>query len=362
MKKFNKRLFGAMFTTLLMGLTACNGVKNVDPQPNDGGEYIVERPSIAVRKLSSGTNSNDNPYVTFGYTITPSNASDRSLITTLSWVTYNGIDDTDYYDSHIGDYLTVSVNESNNTITVTCLQNFSNQANLNIVCAANSQCTANIPIDYEVRLEDFNFNELRATTSYTVNNQTVQPWWAGTASSISATNYPNEIGVTCDYWDYGNIGSTVKMFNLPFGQYISRAAVYSYGSVDNVHENLTVSYSADAHCTLTALGSVSTNWPDKVRGYFDNTLIPNIIEYGYMTVGSFDTAVSDWAAQNLTAAETSDIHNNIMNIGFGIDVTFSGSNGVSSTIGISFTYSISGRFFDVALGSFAVEPGVEIVF
>lgn len=351
-----------MFTTLLMGLTACNGVKNVDPQPNDGGEYIVEKPSIAVRKLSSGTDNNSHNYVTFSYTITPSNASDRSLITTLTWVTHNGWEDPDYYDANISDYITASVNETNQTITVTCMQAFQNQANLNITCAANSQCTANIPIDYEVKLEDFNFNELKATTSYTVNNQTVQPWWAGTASSISTSYYPNEIDVTCDYWDYGNIGNTVRMFNLPFGQYIGRAAIYSYGSVDNVHESLTVSYSADAHCSLTALGSVSTNWTDKVRGYFDNTLIPNIVEYGYMTVGSFDTEASAWAAQNLTAAETSDIHNNIMNISFGIDVTFSGSNGVSSTIRISFAYSISGRFFDVALGSFAVEPGVEIVF
>lgn len=361
MKKINKRLFSAMFATLLMGLTACNGVKNVDPQPNDGGEYIVEKPSIAVRKLSSGTDNNSHNYVTFSYTITPANASDRSLITTLTWVTHNGWEDPDYYDANISDYITASVNETSQTITVTCMQAFQNQANLNITCAANSQCTANIPIDYEVRLDGFNFYELKQTSSYTMDGQTLQPWWAGTAESISITNYPSEIGATCSYWDYGNIASTTKMFNFPFNQYIGRAATYSYGSVDNTHETLTTTYSLDP-CSLTAFGSVSTNWPNKVKGFFDNNVLPGVVQNGFMTLASFDSAASAWAAQNLTAAETSDLHNNQFTLSFGVDVTYTGSNGVSSTIGISFSYSISGRFFDVALGSFAVEPGVEIIF
>lgn len=350
-----------MFTTLLMGLTACNGVKNVDPQSDNDEEFILKQPSIAVRKLSSGTDNNSHNYVTFSYTITPANASDRSLITSLTWVTHNGWEDPDYYDANISDYITASVNESSQTITVTCMQAFENQANLNIRCAANSQCTANIPIDYEVRLDGFSFDELKKTSSYTMGGQTLQPWWSGTAESISTTHYPSEIGVDCSCWDYGNIASTTKMFNFPFNQYIGRAAIYSYGSVDNAHETLTTTCSLTP-CSMTALGSVSTNWPDKVKGFFNNNILPGVVQNGFMTLASFDSAASTWAAQNLTAAETSDLHHNIFELSFAVDVTYTGSNGVSSTIAISFTYSISGLFFDVALGSFAVEPGVEIVF
>ena len=363
MKKFNKRLFGAMFTTLLMGLTACNGVKNVDPQPNDGGEYIVEKPSIAIRKLSSGTNSNDNPYVTFGYTITPSNASDRSIITTLSWLSYTGIADTDYYDSHIGDYLTVSVDESNTTITVTCLQAFSNQANLNITCAANSQCTTNVTIDYEVRLDEFNLAQahLNATTSYVENGQTIQPWWSGTCSSMDTSNSSQWLLTSNEFRDYSSYNSSAKIFNFPFNSYKAAAAVYSYGSVDNVHETLSVSYAVTRVVCSSMIG-LGASLESKLEQYFEDDVIPNCFEYTYMLASAFNSNASAWAATHLNASETSELHSKTFSLNFDINVTFSGSNGVSKTQAMQFAYWIDGRFFDVAVSSFALETDEGIVF
>lgn len=352
-----------MFITLLMGLTACNGVKNVDPQSDNDEEFILKQPSIAVRKLSSGTNSDSNPYVSFGYTITPSNASDRSIITTLSWLSYTGIEDTDYYDSHINDYLTVSVDESNTTITVTCLQAFSNQANLNITCAANNQCTTNVTIDYEVRLNDFNFAKahLNAATSYVENGQTIQPWWSGTCSSIDTSNSSQWLLTSNEFRDYSSYNSSAKIFNFPFNSYKAAAANYSYGSVDNVHETLFVSYAVTRVLCSSMIG-LGNSLGSKLVQYFEDDVIPNCFENTYMLASAFNNNASAWAATHLNAPETSELHSKIFSLNFDINVTFSGSNGVSKTQEMQFAYWIDGRFFDVAVSSFALETDEGIVF
>ena len=66
-----------------------------------------------------------------------------------------------------------------------------------------------------------------------------------------------------------------------------------------------------------------------------------------MTVGSFDSYVSSWAADNLTAAEASDIYNNMFSLIFDLDVEFNCSNGVTSTKEMTFQYMISGHFFNI---------------
>lgn len=363
MKKINKRLFSAMFTTLLMGLTACNGMKNVDPQPNDGGEYIVEKPSIAVRKLSSGTDNNSHNYVTFSYTITPSNASDRSVITTLTWVTHNGWEDPEYYDTNIGDFLTVSVNETNSTITLTCLQAFTNQANLNITCAANSQCTADIPIDYEIRLDQFNLSvaHLDATTSYTENGQTHQPWWSGAFTTLDVSNSSQWFLQSSEFTNYQSYNASARVFTFPFNSYKSAAAVYSYGTVDNQHETLSVECTF-TNVTVGSYVSISSSLVNKLEQYFETDILPNSIEYGYMTIADFSRSASAWAAANLNAAESSELHNQNPTLSYVLTVTFRGSNGVSKSQDISILHRFDGRFWDIPVSSFAVENGLEVVF
>lgn len=363
MKKINKRLFGAMFTTLLMGLTACNGVKNVDPQSDNDDELILKQPSIAVRKLSSGTNSNSNPYVTFGYTITPSNASDRSIITTLSWLSYTGIEDTAYYDSHINDYLTVSVSEENSTITLTCLQAFTNQANLNITCAANSQCTADVPIDYEIRLDQFNLSlaHLDATSSYTENGQTHQPWWSGAFTTLDTSNSSQWYLQSSEFTNYQSYNASARAFTFPFNSYKSAAAVYSYGTVDNQHETLSVECTF-RNVTVASYVSISASLKNKLEQYFESDILPNSIEYGYMTIADFSRSASAWAAANLNAAESSELHNQNPTLNYILTVTFRGSNGVSASQDISILHRFDGRFWDIPVSSFALENGVEVVF
>ena len=108
--------------------------------------------------------------------------------------------------------------------------------------------------------------------------------------------------------------------------------------------------------SLTAYGSVSTNWPNKVKTYFEDTIADMIYEdYTYMTVDAFDNAASTWAASYLTSAESSDLHSNMFSLSFDLDVTYGGSNGVSSTKNFAFTYMISGRFFDIAVRSLSTE-------
>ena len=338
MKKF---ISLALFGLLMVGTNGCSNNKQIS-EPVEEVQQV-----LSIRKLNSGVDSNDHSFVKFNYSISPSNASDRSVITTLSWVNQNVQD-------IISNYLTVLADESDYSITVTCLQSFSNQVNLNVRSAHNSECYVDIPIDYEVRLEDFDFTKLEKTASYQLNGSTVQPWWNGTADSITVNN-DSSISVDCSqYWDYGNISSTVRIFSFPFSQYIARAAEYIIGTVDNVSETLNVSYTLGS-CSLTAYGSVSTQWPSKVMELFDEDILPNIVEYGYMTVGSFDSYVSSWAADNLTAAEASDIYNNMFSLVFDLDVEFNGSNGVTSTKEMTFQYMISGHFFNIPVRSLSTE-------
>ena len=345
MKKF---LTLALFGLLLGGTVGCSQIK----QSENEEPIEVIRPVLSIRKLASGLDSNNHSYVKFNYTISPSNASDRSIITTLTW-TEEGAD----IEFPMQYYINCSVDESDSSITVTCLQAFMFQANLNVRSASNRDCYVDIPIDYESRLTGFIWTELEKSSSYTLNGQTVQPWWSGTAESID-TQYSesnDEISLSCQYWDYGNISGSTKMFNFPFYSYINRAAIYSYGSVDNQHETLNTTLTL-GQFSLTAYGSVSTNWPNKVKAYFEDTIADMIYEdYTYMTVDAFDNAASTWAASYLTSAESSDLHSNMFSLSFDLDVTYSGSNGVSSTKNFSFTYMISGQFFNVPVRSLSTE-------
>ena len=340
MKKF---LTLALFGLLLGGTVGCSQIK----QSENEEPIEVIRPVLSIRKLASGLDSNNHSYVKFNYTISPSNASDRSIITTLTW-TEEGAD----IEFPMQYYINCSVDESDSSITVTCLQAFMFQANLNVRSASNRDCYVDIPIDYESRLTGFSFSELEKTSSYQLNGQTVQPWWSTTADSITVSD--SEIALDCEYWDYGNIPSTNKMFNFDFGGYIARAAIYSYGSVDNVHESLSMSVSFSTP-TITAYGSVSTQWPNKVIQLFSSDILPNSWDDKYMTVASFDAYATQWAANTLTAAEASDLHNNLFLLSFDADVTFSGSNGASTTRSFAFSYKIAGTFFDVPVRSLSTE-------
>ena len=175
MKKFLKL---ALFGFLMVGTIGCSETKEINNDLNieQPAEFTV--PKLAVRKLATGTDSGGHNFVKFNYTISPSNATDLSIITTLSWVD-SSVQDT------MSSYLTVSTDESDSSITLTCLQDFSHQANLNVRSASNAECYVNIPIDYEIRTKSFNWSELAATSSYTLNGQTVQPWWYGTADSLT---------------------------------------------------------------------------------------------------------------------------------------------------------------------------------
>ena len=344
MKKFvSLTLFGF----LLSGIVGCS---NVSKRVSDESSDIV-RPILNVMKLSSGLDEDDHSYVVFNYTISPSNASDKSIITTLSW---NDEDAEDIEEDYpIDEYITCDVDESVSTITLTCLQAFFYQANLNVRSASNLECYVNIPLDYESRLVDFSWDELEKTSSYIFSaGVTKQPWWIDTADSISVTD--SAITVECDYSITAGMSGSKKMFNFPFTSYKNNAAVYSFGSVDSQHETISASLDIDS-VSLTAYGSVSTSWPDKVIELFEDDILPNVWEYSFMTLSSFKNYVSVWAAETLSGAESADLHNNMFLLTFDADVTFSASNGVSSTRTFSFEYKISGNSFDIPVTSLAVN-------
>lgn len=334
----------------MVGATGCSN--NLTKE----SESDVITPVLAVKKLSSGTDSNNHSYVTFNYTITPANASDRSIITELTW-TEEGTES----DFPMEYYLSCSVNENNSTITVTCLQPFIVQANLNITCASNSDCYVDLLIDYEVKLTDFNFSyaHLDATAAYTSNGLSINPWWYGTCDSLDNTQSQWFIQST-QFSNYSSFNQNANFFNFPFNNFRSSAAVYSLGTVDEDHETLSVSYSL-SRIICSSYISLTTSLQDKLEDFFESDILPNCLDYVYMDADSFDYSASTWAATNLTSSEASELHSKTITLNFDLDVTFSGSNGVSKTQSIRFYYQIDGRFFDVPVRSFSTD-GEDVIF
>lgn len=101
---------------------------------------------INLRKAKTGTNSNNQEYITFNYTLTPANTMQKE-------VNVSAI----YKDNTVcSDALKIDVNQSDKTITLTCLKAFTKQILLTVACKANDNIKATATVDYRSKATKVN--------------------------------------------------------------------------------------------------------------------------------------------------------------------------------------------------------------
>lgn len=96
--------------------------------------------AVQIKLLTTGTDADGNETRTFSYTITPDNATNKAITTSLAWT------DSTVTDA-ISSYYSVSVDATAMTITVTMKQRTSHQATLTVASAANPSLTSKLTID-----------------------------------------------------------------------------------------------------------------------------------------------------------------------------------------------------------------------
>ena len=171
-------------------------VIDVDNTPsNPNIETNVKSNGIGVKFLNHGKNGLGQITYTFSYTIEPATATDQTVSATLAW-------NSSSVTSDIADYLTVSVDTDNKTITITALQNFGNKATLTVTSNSNYLQYATVDLDCLKKFNGWNSN---GTNAYGQTTSGI----ALRLSTYSGGNYSNNTV------NYKNLPSTLTDYTLP---------------------------------------------------------------------------------------------------------------------------------------------------
>ena len=114
---------------------------------------VVKAEKIDIKKVVSGTDNQGHEYKTYSYSITPNDAYYHDVNANISFA-----------DSRVdgSSYLTASVDTTNSTFTVTCLQAFDSVATLRLSAAfGNAYC--DIQIDYKQKITGTVYNDVTVT-------------------------------------------------------------------------------------------------------------------------------------------------------------------------------------------------------
>ena len=153
-------------TTMLLfgGLGVWSTQKMISPN----GDLVTNETSkgVTVKKLSSGTNSEGQTYVTYSYTVTPDYATNKDIVVKSLEFTDTSVEDTP------SKYVDVKIDNSSSTFTVTQLADFSNQLTLTLASQINSAATAVIKIDCKQKW--LGFTEQEEYTFYNSSSSATQ--------------------------------------------------------------------------------------------------------------------------------------------------------------------------------------------
>ena len=111
-------------------------------------ETAIKGSGIILKALTSGVNDQGYATRTFGYTVSPANATDQRVVVSMSWV------DTSVTDQ-ISAFFSWSVNSDAKTITIACKQNFSHQALMTITSQSDSTKYGTVTVDCLKKLNGF---------------------------------------------------------------------------------------------------------------------------------------------------------------------------------------------------------------
>lgn len=358
--------FPVLFITVL---SSCSLIINKESDESLLLSSIVEESGISLKRSGNGNDSNGNAFIDFRYTISPANASDKSVITSLEW--------SHECEYNISSYLFAEAFENNQTVRVTCYQPFDIQAMLTLSSAANQNLTACVSIDYERKIFDFDddFLENCSTSNgiYAWSDQSGNQGHVGTygwkADSVEGSDIDGRylISISSSDWIKTNGSSHEKMFSYPWNYALDIIPLYTTGTVDLVQDSITYSISMSPYGSFVYGGSLSstpqfdTNFTKlsfdacqllkaKLDDYF--TYCENTYQFhtssqnnSFLTTAQFYSDMQSWV--NSSFVSYSNELSNIDFIAYGrfIDVTYSSSNGVIRTFHFYFRIYLDRYFF-----------------
>ncbi len=124
---------------------------------SDSVNMSIKNNGITLKMLQKTKNELGQEVQTLSYSITPSNATDKSIQVSASYVDNTSCEDV----------LKVTSNQSEQTISITCLKDFGKVIKVKLVSVSNPNASAEITIDYTKQLKSI-------TTDYkqfVINNE-----------------------------------------------------------------------------------------------------------------------------------------------------------------------------------------------
>ena len=111
-------------------------------------ETAIKGSGIVLKALTSGVNEQGYATRTFGYTVSPSNATDQRVTVSMSWVDASVTD-------NVSAFFSWSVDSDAKTITIACKQNFGHQALLTITSQSDSTKYGTVTVDCFKKITGF---------------------------------------------------------------------------------------------------------------------------------------------------------------------------------------------------------------
>ena len=178
-------------------------VKPVDP------DEPVEAEQIALFSVLDEDRFDEAPVYTITATVTPSNATDKSVDWAMSWTN----PDSDWATGKtVTDYIVLTP-ESDGALVATaeCVQAFGEQIIVSIVCCENPELKANCTLDYKQKVTDVQLS----LSGGKVDNTTL----VGTWQLRDPTSY--EFGYAATY-----LPATGKLYGSSYGNFVFTVSTY----------------------------------------------------------------------------------------------------------------------------------------
>lgn len=178
----SKLLIMACSALLAAGLCSC-GETTVPPN-QDASEtgLVVHEAGIKIKKMSTGTDTDGNPYVVVGYSVTPADTTHVHFLV-----------DVDFQDSDATgtatDYVVATIDESAKTVTIKKIQDFDQVVLVTITDMVDTTKTASVEVHLKQKFlgwpaqlpasQNPNGNGFEDVSEKRVQSQSSQKIWCG---------------------------------------------------------------------------------------------------------------------------------------------------------------------------------------
>ena len=250
------------------------------------GVKVVNANGLAVKNVSTGSDTNNHSFVVINYALTPTNTTDTSLTATVGWVSSAVTDDASLF-------LTAEIDTLVKTIKVTCLQAFASQ--MKVVIGSTIDPTKTATITFDVAQKFLGFNG--------VQELTIPHFYNGKAF---ARNFYNEIS------DSTLITKLTNGFTSVFTTGVTTTPTISNYQLSDTHMLLISDEWDETYSTIDDVFVEDENLPQ-----VDNlTATEQLFDYNFnsypgtvATESNFIAALNDDASHHMNNAQISFLKN-----------------------------------------------------